>query len=118
MSRLKDDPLLRLVLLIALICCLPLIDAVGFSLKLMPVEPLRVFDKTERRDEMSGPLRDSRVYSSSRSHSVPIGGGIGTLGTYYTVLMVAGQPFRVIVVRFFLLQLLFILNSSCNFANH
>lgn len=90
------------LLLVVALSCLDLCSAsFGTTLKLKPIAPLRMFDKQKRHDIDETPLLDSRVYQPyQRRDTVPIGGGIGTLGTYYTEIKVAGQPFRVIVVRF------------------
>ena len=93
--------ILLAILVIALVCLHHCTASLVTTLELKPIPPKRVYDNEKRHDKIEGPLPDSRVHQSYRKRdSIPIGGGIGTLGTYYAEIKVGGHPFRVVVVRF------------------
>jgi hypothetical protein len=79
-----------------------LVDAHNpWEISLKTREPHRRFD-TKRLPASAGPFPDSRIHQIDlKRDPIPLGGGIGTLGTYYCEITVAGQNFRVVVVRYF-----------------
>lgn len=97
------------VLALALLCAVVMVHAQEYmeELELMAREPERMFDlERDVEYEEEGVYYDSRVYPSPRTWrrsvnetTLPVFGNIGTLGTYYTIINVANDTFRVVVVR-------------------
>lgn len=99
MLRLLVVPLL--LILITAIVLTPSAETSALAPHSIPLgvrEPLMRFDP-KRAPSANGNYPDARVYFTSKREPVPVSGGIGTLGIYFAPIKVAGQPFRVILVR-------------------